>query len=163
VAKDWADHLVERWLPVLPDLDPDVEGVVVRMKRISEHLRKARAQSLVDFGLQRHEFDTMHALAGRRGTAAPSELADDLDIAPASVTGRIDGLVGRGYVERVTSTVDRRRVDIWLTEDGWSIWRGAMEALGGEESRLMAKLTPEQRSTLADLLRTIALAAEQST
>lgn len=160
MTKDWTDHHVERWLPVLPDLDPDLEGAVTRMKRIGDHLRKVRAQSLVDFGLQRHEFDTMHALAGRGGTAAPSELAGDLGIAPPSVTGRIDGLVERGLVDRMPSVTDRRKVGITLTEDGWSAWRGAMDVLGDEETRLLETLDSDERRVLSDLLRRIALAAE---
>src|SRR5690349_17958702 len=108
VERDWTDGHVERWLPLLPDLDPDIEGAVTRMKLVTSHLRRVREQSLVDFGLQRHEFDTLHALAGRGGRAAPSELAADLDLAPASVTGRLDALEARGHVRRSHSTADRR-------------------------------------------------------
>jgi len=163
VEKDWTDHHIEGWQPVLPDLDPDIEAVVTRIKKVGDHLRKVRAQSLVDFNLQRHEFDTMHALAGQHGSAAPSELAEILDIAPASVTGRVDGLVQRGYVDRVPSAKDRRRVDITLTEEGWAAWRGAMDVLGDEETRLLMTLSATERRALSDYLRRIALAAEAGT
>src|SRR6478735_3278226 len=116
--RDWTDGHVERWKPVLPGLDPDVEGAVTRMKKLSVHLRRVREQSLVDFDLDRQEFDTLHKLAGRGGKAAPSELAADLDLAPASVTGRLDALERRGFVRRTPSTTDRRRVDVELTDTG---------------------------------------------
>lgn len=158
--RDWTDAHVERWLPVLPDLDPDIEGAVTRAKKLSDHLRQVRAQSLVDFGLQRHEFDTLHVMAGRGGRAAPTQLADDLSLAPASVTGRLDALERRGFIRRTTSTTDRRRVDVELTEPGRAAWLGAMDVLGDEEYRLLGVLTAAERRTLSDLLRRIMLAAE---
>lgn len=69
--RDWTDGHVDRWRPVLPQLDADVEGAVTRMKKLSVHLRRVREQSLVDFDLDRQEFDTLHKLAGRGGTATP--------------------------------------------------------------------------------------------
>ncbi|MEV5968834.1 MarR family transcriptional regulator [Streptomyces sp. NPDC051921] len=159
--RDWTDEHVARWQPVLPGLDPVVEGAVTRMKKLSVHLRRVREQSLVDFDLERHEFDTLHKLAGRGGSAAPSELAQDLDLAPASVTGRLDALEKRGFVRRTQSTTDRRRVIVELTGPGRETWLGAMDVLGHEEERLLGILGPEERENLNDMLRRIMIVAEQ--
>ncbi|GAA3374644.1 hypothetical protein GCM10020367_39330 [Streptomyces sannanensis] len=159
--RDWTDGHVELWLPVLPDLDPDIEGAVTRMQKLSVHLRRVREQSLVDVDLERHEFDTLHKLAGRGGTATPSQLAADLDLAPASVTGRLDGLERRGLVHRTPSKTDRRRVDVELTAAGRSIWAGAMDELGHEEHRLLGVLSPDERKQLNDMLRQIMVVAEE--
>ncbi|MFI1103249.1 MarR family winged helix-turn-helix transcriptional regulator [Streptomyces melanogenes] len=158
--RDWTDGHVEQWLPVLPGLDPVVEGVVTRMKKLSVHLQRVREQSLVDFALDRPEFDTLHKLAGRGGTATPSQLATDLDLAPASVTGRLDALERRGFLRRTPSTTDRRRVHVELTESGRATWRGAMDMLGDEESRVLGALSLGERVQLNDMLRRIMLVAE---
>ncbi|MFB7587924.1 MarR family winged helix-turn-helix transcriptional regulator [Streptomyces sp. NPDC056169] len=160
--QDWTDGHVARWQPVLPGLDPVVEGAVTRMKKLSVHLRRVREQSLVDFDLERHEFDTLHKLAGRGGSAAPSELAQDLDLAPASVSGRLDALEKRGFVRRTQSTTDRRRVVVELTESGHQTWLGAMDVLGHEEYRLLGVLSAEERNRLNDLLRRIMVEAESA-
>ncbi|MGW0431590.1 MarR family winged helix-turn-helix transcriptional regulator [Micromonospora sp. NPDC003197] len=161
--RDWTDGHVERWLPVLPDIDPDVEGAVTRVKMLSKYLRQVREKSLVDYDLQRHEFDTLHALMGRHGRAAPSELADDLGMPAPSVTARLDALERRGFIRRTPSTVDRRRVDIEVTKAGRSTWLGAMDVLGNEEYRLLGVLDATQRKVLSDLLRRIMLVAENRT
>ncbi|GAA4566479.1 hypothetical protein GCM10023176_16690 [Micromonospora coerulea] len=161
--RDRTDRHVERWLPVLADLDPDVEGAVTRMSFLTRHLRAVKDRTLADLDLQAHEFDTLHALAGRRGRAAPSALAGDLDMAPASITARVDALLRRGFVHRVPSTVDRRRVDVELTEAGRAAWRGAMDVIGREEHRLLAALDPDERRLLSDLLRRVMLVAERPT
>jgi DNA-binding MarR family transcriptional regulator len=160
-SRDWTDGHVDQWLPVLPGLDPDVEGAVTRMKKLTVHLRRVREQSLVDFALERPEFDTLHKLAGRGGRATPSELAADLDLAPASVTGRLDGLERRGLLRRTPSKADRRRVDVELTASGRTIWLGAMDVLGHEEYRLLGVLSAEERTQLSDMLRRIMVVAEE--
>ncbi|TDC84306.1 MarR family transcriptional regulator [Micromonospora sp. KC606] len=158
---DRTDQHVARWLPVLPDLDPDVEGAVVRMSVLTKHLRAVKDRSLADRNLPAHEYDTLHALAGRRGRAAPTELADDLRMAPASVTARVDALLRRGFVRRVPSAVDRRRVDVELTEAGRAAWQAAIAVVAGEEHRLLGVLTADERRLLADLLRRVARGAER--
>ncbi|MEV1333806.1 MarR family transcriptional regulator [Micromonospora costi] len=159
-TRDRTDQHVERWLPVLPDLDPDVEGAVTRMLQLTRHLRAVKERALADADLPAHEYDTLHALAGRRGRAAPSELATDLGVAPASITARVDALARRGFVERIPSTTDRRRVDVALTEAGREAWRGALDPRGVEEHRLFAALDPDERRVLSDLLRRIMVVAE---
>ncbi|MEV4811381.1 MarR family winged helix-turn-helix transcriptional regulator [Micromonospora avicenniae] len=158
---DRADRHVERWRPVLPDLDPDMEGAVTRMQHLIRHLRAVKERALADVDLPAHEYETLHALAGRRGRAAPSALAEDLGVAPASITARVDSLVRRGFVERIPSSTDRRRVDVALTDAGRAAWRGALDVRGAEERRLLAALDPDERRVLSDLLRRVLLVAEQ--
>ena len=160
--RDWTDGHLERWLPVLPDLDPDIEGAITRAGELTRHLRKVREQALVDVELERFEFDTLHKLAGRAGRAAPSELASDLGLAPASVTGRLDGLERRGLVVRTPSRTDRRRVDVELTDAGRAIWREALDTLGGEEHRVLGALSTKERRLLSDLLRRVMVTAESA-
>ncbi|MGV9264843.1 MarR family winged helix-turn-helix transcriptional regulator [Kitasatospora sp. NPDC003701] len=158
--RDSTDGHVERWLPVLPRLDPDIEGAVTRMTKLLRHLGRVREQSLADYGLQKHEFDTLHVLAGRGGRAVPSDLRDDLGLAPASVTGRLEALERRGFIVRTPSVEDRRRVDIELTGAGRAAWSEALDVVGREERRLVGVLAPDERRQLSDLLRRVLLAAE---
>lgn len=157
--RDLVDEHVERWLPVLPDLDPDMEGAVVRMSLLTRHLREVKDRALAELDLQEKEYGTLHALAGRGGRGAPSEIAGDLRMAPASITARVDALVRRGFVRRIPSEVDRRRIDVELTDAGRAAWRRAIAVVGDEEHRVLGALTPEERRVLSDLLRRVTLAA----
>lgn len=159
--RDPVDEHVARWLPVLPDLDPDVEGPVVRMSLLTRHLRDVKDRALAELDLQEKEYGTLHALAGRGGRAAPSDIAADLRMAPASITARVDALVRRGFVRRIPSTVDRRRIDVELTDAGRAYWRRAIGVVGDEEHRVLGALTPRERRLLSDLLRRVTLAAER--
>ncbi|MFJ3791558.1 MarR family winged helix-turn-helix transcriptional regulator [Kitasatospora sp. NPDC090091] len=157
---DWTDGHVERWQPVLPELDPDIEGAVTRMNKLTKHLGRVREQGVADYGLQKHEFDTLHELAGRGGRATPSELRADLNLAPASVTGRLETLERRGFIVRTPSNEDRRRVDVELTDAGREAWHEALDVVGREERRVLGVLAPDERRLLSDLLRRVLLAVE---
>ncbi|MFD0684077.1 MarR family winged helix-turn-helix transcriptional regulator [Actinomadura fibrosa] len=159
--RDRTDDHLARWTPIVPDLDPDIEGAVTRMIYFVERLKQVKERSLAEFGLHRHEYETLHALGGRHGRAAPSELAADLGMPPNSVTGRLDALERRGFVRRSPSATDRRRVVVELTEEGRAAWLGAMGGVGKEEHRALGALTPDERHTLSELLRRVMLRAEQ--
>ncbi|MFF2749696.1 MarR family winged helix-turn-helix transcriptional regulator [Kitasatospora sp. NPDC058048] len=96
----------------------------------------------------------------RRARAAPSGLRADLNLAPASVSGRLETLERRGFVLRTPATEDRRKVGIVLTEAGRAAWQEALDVVGREERRLPGVLSEEERRTLADLLRKVMLAQE---
>lgn len=159
--RDRTDEHIARWTRILTDLDPDIEGSVTRMIRFVEHIRRVKDRSLLEYDLHRHEYDTLQALGGRHGRAAPSELAADLGMPPNSVTGRLDSLERRGFVRRTPSATDRRRVLVELTEEGRAAWLGAMGGVGHEEYRLLGGLTADERRTLSDLLRRVMVRAEQ--
>ncbi|HEY6597303.1 MAG TPA: MarR family transcriptional regulator [Asanoa sp.] len=162
MARDSVDAHNQRWGKLLTDLDFDVEGAVTRMYLITRHLKRNREAVLAAHGLQGFELETIHALAGRDVPyrAGPSELAAELRMSPAAMTGRLDGLEKRGFVRRLPSDTDRRKVDIELTPAGLAAWHEAMDVLGEEEERILGVLSAAERRQLADLLRQVNLAAE---
>jgi DNA-binding MarR family transcriptional regulator len=161
-TRDWVDGHNERWGKLLPDLDFDIEGAVTRMWLITRHLKHNKEATLATRGLTTAEMDTIHTLAGRPAPhqAGPSELAAELKMSPAAMTGRLDALEKRGFVRRHPSATDRRKVDVELTDAGFAAWHEAMDLLGREEERILGALTPAERRQLSDLLRRVSLAAE---
>jgi len=140
---------------VLPDLDPDIEGAVTRMQFLVKHLSRVKQATLSAHDLHRFEFDTMHALA-RRGEpyeAGPSELAAELQMSPAAMTGRLDALEQRGFLSRLRSPKDRRKVIVRLSPVGHRAWRAALDGMGDEEDRILGALTGAERRQLTGLLR----------
>jgi long-chain acyl-CoA synthetase len=65
------------------------------------------------------------------GLAAASVLADRLAVSRPSVTAVVDGLVGRGLVERQHLDSDRRRVEHRLTDRGREVLCQADRAVEG--------------------------------
>lgn len=91
-----------------------------------------------DNGLSLRQLSALQVIEHQEATLG--EVARRLMVTPAVVTGLIDRLERRGYVERVNSTRDRRRVHLRITA-------GGTLALAGTERRLAGELA-EQLSTL---------------
>ena len=164
MPEDYADRHVARWRDHWIDtpFDDAVEAATVRIWQVDLRMREAKKRAAAEVGLQDFEYDTLHTLMIRDtpGQASPGELAEALGVSAAGMTGRLDGLEKAGYVQRVTSSVDRRRVDVEATKAGVAIWRKAMGLRGQAEEELLGQLTERELATLNRLLKKMTLYAE---
>jgi DNA-binding MarR family transcriptional regulator len=160
--RDLVDEHIEVWSRELPDLDPRVEGIVVRLQVLDRHLRRELEQALATQSLKMWEFKTLHIL--RRGgppyRATATELATALDLSPAAMTKRLDNLEQDGYLRRSHDDADRRRVLITLTEAGMRAWEDTISLQDGVERRLVDVLRPDEQDQLVSLLRRLLLSAQ---
>ena len=88
-----------------------------------------------------------------------NELAERTATHQSSVSVVVRRLVDRGFVTRVASTSDRRRVHIALTAAGESLLRGAPPTVQSDLIHGMSRMRPDQRATLAELLELWVLAS----
>ena len=165
MPKDRADLHVERWRDHWIDVtfDDEVEAMTVRIVALDRYLRQAKQAAVAQAGLQDFEYDTLHRLMIREtpGRASPGDLARELGVSGAGITGRLDGLEKRGFVKRTVDPADRRRVDIEVTRQGAAIWRRAMAPRGHAEDALAAALTRKELATLNRLLKKLTLHIEK--
>ena len=164
VPKDKADLHVERWRDHWIDVtfDDEVEAMTVRIVAVDRHLRRTKQAAVAGAGLQDFEYDTLHTLMIRDtpGRASPGDLARDLRVSGAGITGRLDGLEKRGFLKRTVDPEDRRRVDIEVTKEGAAVWRRAMEPRGHAENELASALSRKELATLNRLLKKLTLHIE---
>jgi DNA-binding MarR family transcriptional regulator len=162
--EDWVDRHVARWRDHWIDIhfDDDVEAAVERMGALARHFKEAKKRALADTGLEDFEYDTLHLLMIRDtpGHASPTDLARDLGVSPAGMTGRLDGLEKKGWIQRRPSAEDRRRVGVEVTRSGAAIWRSAIGRRGDAESAMLGVLTPAERRQLNRLLKKMTLTLE---
>ncbi|MEV4221018.1 MULTISPECIES: MarR family transcriptional regulator [Nonomuraea] len=157
--EDSVDRHLARWRGKAP-YDERVEGIVTRMQVLVKHLAHSKETALAQVGMQDFEYETLHRLVAAGGTATPSQLAAELLLSPAGMTGRLDTLEKSGLVRRVRGTSDRRRVDVELTARGHDLWMEAMLLRAEVETALIAALTPAERQTLDGLLKTLLTSVE---
>ncbi|QFY07198.1 MarR family transcriptional regulator [Nonomuraea phyllanthi] len=150
--EDSVDRHLARWRGKAP-FDERVEGIVTRLQFLVKHLAHTKEAALREVGMQDFEFETLHRLVAREGAATPSELASDLLLSPAGMTGRLDTLERSGLVRRVRSTEDRRRVDVELTPKGHELWMDAMTIRAEVEARMVSALSPADQAVLDGLLK----------
>ncbi|MFC5825445.1 MarR family winged helix-turn-helix transcriptional regulator [Nonomuraea insulae] len=157
--EDSVDRHLARWRGKAP-FDERVEAVVTRMQTLVKHLAHTKEAALSEVGMQDFEFETLHRLVARGGSATPSELAADLLLSPAGMTGRLDTLERSDLVRRLRSTEDRRRVDVELTPKGHDLWMDAMTIRAEVEASMLNALPPKDQALLDRLLKQLLVATE---
>lgn len=163
MQEDSVDRHIAHWITEIPDIDPLVEGVITRMQMLAKHLKQYRHAAAEAHRLEAYEFETLHMLGGcgPDHRATPTEIATWLHMSPAAITGRLDALQRRGFVRRLPSPDDRRKVIVELTAAGRRIWRAAGGEQGAEEQRLLAALKPAEQRQLDTFLRRMLLIVDR--
>ncbi|MER3439721.1 MAG: hypothetical protein C4346_20190, partial [Chloroflexota bacterium] len=132
-------------------------SVVTHLHRWAE----ARSAQEHPTGLSLRQFTALTLIQHESTTLG--ELARQLHVTPAVVTGLIDRLERRGYVRRATGAEDRRRVVLSLTDEGRQARDGLEERLIDALAGHLSSLTPDDLRTLeriVDHLGTMPLAGE---
>jgi DNA-binding MarR family transcriptional regulator len=158
-VQDWVDEHVALWSEELDWLDPVQEAIFVRLSVLHRHMTQARRDTLRAGGLTHWQFKVLLMLR-RQGppySASPSHLADMLGLTRGALSARLGPLEQDGLIRRATDKADRRRVHVQLTPAGHAAFEQHMSSEGHNEGTLLATLTADEKQTLADLLRKVAL------
>jgi DNA-binding MarR family transcriptional regulator len=158
---DAVDRHLARWRGKAP-YDETVEAVVTRIQNLTKHVAHGKRRMHDEVGLADFEFQTLHRLAARDDhRATPGELAAELLLSPAGITGRLDALEQAGLVRRIRGTADRRRVDVELTPAGHEKWMAGMRFQDVVERQIVGALDAGERDQVNALLKKMLLRAEQ--
>src|ERR1700744_3514623 len=152
---DSVDSHVEHWKREIPQLDPLLEGIVTLMQMLLRHLKQSRHATLAAHGLEDYEYVTLHFLGGcdPGHRATPGEIAAWQQMSPSGITGRLDAPEKRGFIRRLPSPSDRRKVIVELTEEGRQAWLSTFDPQTNEEEKVLAVLDPAEQEQLNGMLR----------
>lgn len=155
--QDEVDRLVAAWHRERPDLDVTPMHVLSRVTRLARHLDLARREAFAERDVEPWEFDVLSALrrAGAPYQLSPGQLVRETMVTSGTMTNRIDRLVEKRLVRRLPDPADRRGVIVSLTPEGRARVDAALAQLLAQEERLLAALTAQDQTRLADLLRVL--------
>jgi DNA-binding MarR family transcriptional regulator len=89
------------------------------------------------------------------GPMAPSEIGSRLIVTRATVTGLVDSLERRGFVQRTANPHDRRSLVVTITPDGLKVLAEVRTTVHRHEKGWMAGLTDEDLRSLVALLHRV--------
>lgn len=114
--------------------------------------------ALLDTSIQ-HTLDVKHpvftALAVLDGAAeplTPSEIADRVLVASATMTATLDQLERRHWVRRLPNSADRRSVLVEITDEGRAVTDRMLPVIRNVEKTTMAVLSKRERAQLVTML-----------
>jgi DNA-binding MarR family transcriptional regulator len=158
-ASDEVDEHVVSAVAKWPVIDPEVEGIVVRIDKIDRLIDKTGMVNLARFDLMHEEFKVLIAL--HQGPRTHGSLSHELMVSTGAMTNRLDKMERTGLVARKPDPSDRRGVLLELTDVGSQRLDDYIELAGRRESELLSALDDDEKRQLNQLLRKL-LAALQA-
>lgn len=126
-----------------------IESLSAHPARVVARLGRVVEQGLAQIDLTPSQYRILMFLAD--GSAQASMMADHLAVSRPSVTAVVDGLVGRGLVDRRHDELDRRQVRHTITPEGERLLGQADSALAATLDAVLDHApTPEARGAAMD-------------
>ena len=160
-----ADHRADRGSGAGPESEwpadaPASEAeVLVAMRFADRAARKAVSNELAGTGLHTGQ-ELVLAKLLHHGSLPVAKLAKVLDVEVPTATKTTQRMEAAGLVRRVKNSTDARQVSIELTDRGTELAHTVNEVYAQAGRRALAKLSPEDRQVLRNLLWTIATTLE---
>ena len=123
--------------------DESVQRVITAVHRLSRRLTRWYDHQLADLQINAGEWSVLEQLARSPDDAplTPSQLAQVANVAPSSMTHRLDRMVERGLISRAADPDNRTRVLVALTDAGYSLYAQAIRDANLVESDVLASLS----------------------
>lgn len=106
----------------------------------------------MDLGVTQAQYATLARLY-RVGSCSQNELGRSIALDSASIVGVVGRLKANGYISSVRDKVDRRRVNLSLTDKGRDLVERAIPLALLASERTLVSLDPAERDMLIHLLR----------
>ncbi|WP_289031340.1 MarR family transcriptional regulator [uncultured Paraglaciecola sp.] len=155
---DSVDLILQQWKNTKPELNCSAMGIVGRLFRIESSWKKQLETVFKQHKLSGIEFDILATLYRSQIPLTPTELYQTLMLSSGAMSTRIEALVQRQLIERISSVKDRRSCKITLTEEGKTIIDTAVTAHVANMEVLLRPLKQMERIQLTSLLKKIVLA-----
>jgi DNA-binding MarR family transcriptional regulator len=147
-----------------------LSGMTIDFTALSVSSNLFRAESAMRNHLQRHVLD-IHQLSWSAfvvlwvvwiwGEVETREIAEEAGFSKATLTGVLKTLEKRGLASRSGSLVDRRLVNVTLTNQGEKLMAELFPRFNSQEQHLASALTPDEQVMFAEMLRKITIHAQE--
>ena len=136
-----------------PDLFDDLSFLLARSNALSLAAGNAALRA---HGLRVRSYSVLALAAGGR-RPSQRELAELLRLDPSQVVALVDELQARELVIRQPDPGDRRANVVTATDEGTALYARATVSVAGAQEDVFSSLSPEERSHLTTLLRSVAI------
>ena len=131
---------------------------VVNMMYTSRIIEEAIVSVLKQYGLSTPQYNVLRILRGQHGNPANlSTLQDRMIDKNSNTTRLVDKLINKGWVKRNVCEQNRRKIEMFITDDGLKILKQLDPIIEHNNKNILSNLTNnelEHLNKLLDKLRT---------
>jgi DNA-binding MarR family transcriptional regulator len=139
-----------------PNLDLGGLELSATLKSVGKDIEESMELSLRDYGLSEGRFFVLVYLFSEEllghDAPSPSDIAENLLVTRATITGLLDGLERDGYLERYHDNRDRRALTIYLTDKARQFMDSFIPEAASCANCALEVLNPDEQKTLMTLL-----------
>ena len=116
-------------------------------------INKRQSDAIKKYDISIQQYNILRILKGMSGEPATVKMLTERMIDKMSNASRlVDKLLAKHYVQRIENALDRRRVDIYITEEGSKVMELASLELDANLNNTNQKLSIDEAELLSDLL-----------
>lgn len=132
---------------------PQKKKVVINLVLSSNFASSRVAEALKPFDISVPQFNVLRILRGQQGKPANLSTVQDRMVNQMSNTTRlVDKLLEKKLVERSVCEENRRKIEIFITQDGLELLKVIDPVIEKTEEEIARNLSPEEIEHLNDLL-----------
>ncbi|MFC4700550.1 MarR family winged helix-turn-helix transcriptional regulator [Glaciecola siphonariae] len=131
------------------------EELLIALRRVIRAIDLRSRQLNKEAGLTGPQLLVMQNIAKTPGIMV-RQIAENINLSPATVTSILDRLEGKAHVERVRSTSDKRKVGVFLTKEGEEILSRAPLPLQEHFINRFSRLQEWEQSQMVATMQRIA-------
>lgn len=132
---------------------PLQKRTILHLLLVHNKVQDALTTALKPYEVSLPQFNVLRILRGHKGNPANMYTINERMVARMSNTTRlVDKLVARGYVKRNTCEVNRRKVEIRITDQGLKALKKMDDAISEAEGNLLIDLQEKELRELNTLL-----------
>jgi len=129
---------------------------IITLLKTNSRILEALGKVLKQHDVSLQQFNVLRILRGQKGEAANLSTVQDRMVNRMSNTTRIvDKLIDKNFVQRSICEKNRRKIELFITEEGRSLLTLLDQLVDEVETQLTDQLNTDEKQNLVSLLKKI--------
>lgn len=127
--------------------------IVIKLIRLNSAINEQLMLALKPFGISIQQFNVLRILRGQKGVAANLFTVQEKMVNKMSNTTRIiDKLIDKSFVERIICKENRRKIELFITDEGLSFLKQVDPVIEQTEAKMTKNLSANEKQEIMTLL-----------
>ncbi|NDG45635.1 MAG: MarR family transcriptional regulator [Flavobacteriia bacterium] len=132
--------------------------VIIKLIRMNCAINEQLMLVLKPFGISIQQFNVLRILRGQKGVAANLFTVQEKMVNKMSNTTRIiDKLIDKSFVERIICKENRRKIELFITEEGLNFLKKVDPIIDKTEEKMTNHLSEKEKQEMLILLNKLNL------
>lgn len=130
--------------------------LIIALVKSSSEINEKLMLALKPFGVSIQQFNVLRILRGQKGIAANLSTVQERMVNKMSNTTRlIDKLIEKSYVERLVCKQNRRKIELYITEEGLAFLKQIDPVIDRAENEMVGHFKADEKEKMVSLLNKI--------